>query len=161
MESRRESHHKQLGRLRDEINQKQKIIDDLSECVTLLHVHSLTLSFPLLILSLSLPSPLSHSLFFSFFPCLSVPPFSHSFAHSVIAKLCSSTSVISFPPVESYLCFRLSLTLSLSLSLFISLSSSHISSSLAHIHIIAFLKICLKPQAFLPNKLTLYIQCSK
>ncbi|KAL2091445.1 hypothetical protein ACEWY4_013708 [Coilia grayii] len=31
MESRRESHHKQLGRLRDEINQKQKIIDDLSD----------------------------------------------------------------------------------------------------------------------------------
>ncbi|XP_035242653.1 kinesin heavy chain isoform X1 [Anguilla anguilla] len=31
MESHRESHHKQLGRLRDEINQKQKIIDDLTD----------------------------------------------------------------------------------------------------------------------------------
>uniref|UniRef100_A0A8C9VUG0 Kinesin-like protein n=1 Tax=Scleropages formosus TaxID=113540 RepID=A0A8C9VUG0_SCLFO len=31
MESHRESHHKQLGRLRDEINEKQKVIDDLTE----------------------------------------------------------------------------------------------------------------------------------
>uniref|UniRef100_A0A3B3RE53 Kinesin family member 5A n=1 Tax=Paramormyrops kingsleyae TaxID=1676925 RepID=A0A3B3RE53_9TELE len=31
MESHRESHHKQLGRLRDEINEKQKIIDDLTD----------------------------------------------------------------------------------------------------------------------------------
>ncbi|XP_076125369.1 kinesin heavy chain-like [Alosa pseudoharengus] len=31
MESRRESHHKQLGRLRDQIKQKQKIIDDLAD----------------------------------------------------------------------------------------------------------------------------------
>uniref|UniRef100_A0A668UXL7 Kinesin-like protein n=1 Tax=Oreochromis aureus TaxID=47969 RepID=A0A668UXL7_OREAU len=31
MESRREVHSKQLGRLRDEINEKQKIIDDLTE----------------------------------------------------------------------------------------------------------------------------------
>lgn len=33
MESHRESHSKQLGRLRDEINEKQKIIDDLTESV--------------------------------------------------------------------------------------------------------------------------------
>uniref|UniRef100_A0A669B3I5 Kinesin-like protein n=2 Tax=Oreochromis TaxID=8139 RepID=A0A669B3I5_ORENI len=32
MESRREVHSKQLGRLRDEINEKQKIIDDLTDC---------------------------------------------------------------------------------------------------------------------------------
>ncbi|TMS19299.1 Kinesin heavy chain isoform 5A [Larimichthys crocea] len=32
MESHRESHSKQLGRLRDEINEKQKIIDDLTDC---------------------------------------------------------------------------------------------------------------------------------
>ncbi|XP_063767237.1 kinesin heavy chain isoform X1 [Eleginops maclovinus] len=32
MESHRESHSKQLGRLRDEINDKQKIIDDLTDC---------------------------------------------------------------------------------------------------------------------------------
>ncbi|KAI1899972.1 hypothetical protein AGOR_G00067430 [Albula goreensis] len=31
MESHRETHHKQLGRLRDEINEKQKIIDDLTD----------------------------------------------------------------------------------------------------------------------------------
>ncbi|XP_036386743.1 kinesin heavy chain isoform X2 [Megalops cyprinoides] len=31
MESQRECHHKQLGRLRDEINEKQKIIDDLTD----------------------------------------------------------------------------------------------------------------------------------
>ncbi|XP_034770128.2 kinesin heavy chain isoform X3 [Acipenser ruthenus] len=31
MESHRESHHKQLGRLRDEINEKQKIIDELTD----------------------------------------------------------------------------------------------------------------------------------
>uniref|UniRef100_A0A674BRH7 Kinesin-like protein n=1 Tax=Salmo trutta TaxID=8032 RepID=A0A674BRH7_SALTR len=31
MESHRETHHKQLGRLRDDINEKQKIIDDLTE----------------------------------------------------------------------------------------------------------------------------------
>nr|XP_015199674.1 PREDICTED: kinesin heavy chain isoform 5A isoform X3 [Lepisosteus oculatus] len=31
METHRESHHKQLGRLRDEINEKQKIIDDLTD----------------------------------------------------------------------------------------------------------------------------------
>uniref|UniRef100_A0A8C9RQM4 Kinesin heavy chain n=1 Tax=Scleropages formosus TaxID=113540 RepID=A0A8C9RQM4_SCLFO len=31
MESHRESHHKQLGRLRDEINEKQKVIDDLTD----------------------------------------------------------------------------------------------------------------------------------
>uniref|UniRef100_A0A8D0D8G9 Kinesin-like protein n=1 Tax=Sander lucioperca TaxID=283035 RepID=A0A8D0D8G9_SANLU len=34
MESHRESHSKQLGRLRDEMNEKQKIIDDLTESVT-------------------------------------------------------------------------------------------------------------------------------
>uniref|UniRef100_A0AAQ5YEH9 Kinesin-like protein n=1 Tax=Amphiprion ocellaris TaxID=80972 RepID=A0AAQ5YEH9_AMPOC len=33
MESHREAHSKQLGRLRDEINEKQKIIDDLTESV--------------------------------------------------------------------------------------------------------------------------------
>uniref|UniRef100_A0A8C8M2G7 Kinesin-like protein n=1 Tax=Oncorhynchus tshawytscha TaxID=74940 RepID=A0A8C8M2G7_ONCTS len=33
MESHRETHHKQLGRLRDDINEKQKIIDDLTESV--------------------------------------------------------------------------------------------------------------------------------
>ncbi|XP_074498855.1 kinesin heavy chain [Sebastes fasciatus] len=32
MESHRESHSKQLGHLRDEINEKQKIIDDLTDC---------------------------------------------------------------------------------------------------------------------------------
>ncbi|XP_049441862.1 kinesin heavy chain isoform X1 [Epinephelus fuscoguttatus] len=32
MESHRESHSKQLGRLRDEINEKQKIIDHLTDC---------------------------------------------------------------------------------------------------------------------------------
>nr|CBN80838.1 Kinesin heavy chain isoform 5A [Dicentrarchus labrax] len=32
MESHREAHSKQLGRLRDEINEKQKIIDDLTDC---------------------------------------------------------------------------------------------------------------------------------
>ncbi|XP_068568469.1 kinesin heavy chain [Cebidichthys violaceus] len=32
MESHRESHSKQLGRLRDEINEKQEIIDDLTDC---------------------------------------------------------------------------------------------------------------------------------
>ncbi|KAM7422903.1 hypothetical protein PAMA_010778 [Pampus argenteus] len=32
MESHREAHTKQLGRLRDEINEKQKIIDDLTDC---------------------------------------------------------------------------------------------------------------------------------
>uniref|UniRef100_A0A8C9ZYR0 Kinesin-like protein n=1 Tax=Sander lucioperca TaxID=283035 RepID=A0A8C9ZYR0_SANLU len=32
MESHRESHSKQLGRLRDEMNEKQKIIDDLTDC---------------------------------------------------------------------------------------------------------------------------------
>lgn len=31
MESHREAHHKQLARLRDEINEKQKIIDELKE----------------------------------------------------------------------------------------------------------------------------------
>lgn len=31
LESHREAHHKQLARLRDEINQKQKIIDELKE----------------------------------------------------------------------------------------------------------------------------------
>lgn len=35
MESHRETHHKQLGRLRDDINEKQKIIDDLTESVPL------------------------------------------------------------------------------------------------------------------------------
>uniref|UniRef100_A0AAY4EWU5 Kinesin-like protein n=1 Tax=Denticeps clupeoides TaxID=299321 RepID=A0AAY4EWU5_9TELE len=34
VESHRESHHKQLGRLRDEINEKQKIIDELTESVS-------------------------------------------------------------------------------------------------------------------------------
>lgn len=38
MESHRESHSKQLGRLRDEINENQKIIDDLTESV--LHYYS-------------------------------------------------------------------------------------------------------------------------
>ena len=38
MESHREAHGKQLGRLRDEINEKQKIIDDLTESV--LHCNS-------------------------------------------------------------------------------------------------------------------------
>lgn len=33
MESHREVHSKQLGRLRDELNEKQKIIDDLTEWV--------------------------------------------------------------------------------------------------------------------------------
>lgn len=33
MESHREAHSKQLGCLRDEINEKQKIIDDLTESV--------------------------------------------------------------------------------------------------------------------------------
>lgn len=31
LENHREAHHKQLARLRDEINQKQKIIDELKE----------------------------------------------------------------------------------------------------------------------------------
>lgn len=31
MESHREAHHRQLARLRDEINEKQKIIDELKE----------------------------------------------------------------------------------------------------------------------------------
>ncbi|MBN3296142.1 KIF5A protein, partial [Amia calva] len=31
METHRETHHKQLGRLRDEINEKQKVIDDLTD----------------------------------------------------------------------------------------------------------------------------------
>lgn len=33
MEAHREAHSKQLGRLRDEISDKQKIIDDLTESV--------------------------------------------------------------------------------------------------------------------------------
>lgn len=33
-ESPRGLHHKQLARLRDEINEKQRIIDELTECVT-------------------------------------------------------------------------------------------------------------------------------
>lgn len=33
MEAHREAHSEQLGRLRDEINDKQKIIDDLTESV--------------------------------------------------------------------------------------------------------------------------------
>ncbi|KAK6321819.1 hypothetical protein J4Q44_G00087950 [Coregonus suidteri] len=38
MESHRETHHKQLGRLRDEINEKQKIIDDLTDRNHRLHL---------------------------------------------------------------------------------------------------------------------------
>ncbi|KAL0978893.1 hypothetical protein UPYG_G00177270 [Umbra pygmaea] len=38
MESHRESHHKHLGRLRDEINEKQKIIDDLTDRNHRLHL---------------------------------------------------------------------------------------------------------------------------
>uniref|UniRef100_A0A8C4FBE2 Kinesin-like protein n=1 Tax=Dicentrarchus labrax TaxID=13489 RepID=A0A8C4FBE2_DICLA len=42
MESHREAHSKQLGRLRDEINEKQKIIDDLTESARELHtLHNL------------------------------------------------------------------------------------------------------------------------
>uniref|UniRef100_A0A6Q2WY57 Kinesin-like protein n=1 Tax=Esox lucius TaxID=8010 RepID=A0A6Q2WY57_ESOLU len=38
MESHRETHHKHLGRLRDEINEKQKIIDDLTDRNHRLHL---------------------------------------------------------------------------------------------------------------------------
>ncbi|XP_055723882.1 kinesin heavy chain-like [Salvelinus fontinalis] len=38
MESHRETHHKQLGRLRDNINEKQKIIDDLTDRNHRLHL---------------------------------------------------------------------------------------------------------------------------
>uniref|UniRef100_A0A8C7IFF7 Kinesin-like protein n=1 Tax=Oncorhynchus kisutch TaxID=8019 RepID=A0A8C7IFF7_ONCKI len=38
MESHRETHHKQLGRLRDDINEKQKIIDDLTDRNHRLHL---------------------------------------------------------------------------------------------------------------------------
>nr|XP_046193699.1 kinesin heavy chain-like [Oncorhynchus gorbuscha] len=38
MESPRETHHKQLGRLRDDINEKQKIIDDLTDRNHRLHL---------------------------------------------------------------------------------------------------------------------------
>lgn len=31
LECQREAHHKQLARLRDEINEKQKVIDELKE----------------------------------------------------------------------------------------------------------------------------------
>lgn len=43
MESHREAHQKQLSRLRDEIEEKQKIIDEIRE-----YVHSLP-HFPLLL----------------------------------------------------------------------------------------------------------------
>uniref|UniRef100_A0A4W5PJ31 Uncharacterized protein n=1 Tax=Hucho hucho TaxID=62062 RepID=A0A4W5PJ31_9TELE len=38
MEAHRETHHKQLGRLRDDINEKQKIIDDLTDRNYRLHL---------------------------------------------------------------------------------------------------------------------------
>uniref|UniRef100_A0A8C8H498 Kinesin-like protein n=1 Tax=Oncorhynchus tshawytscha TaxID=74940 RepID=A0A8C8H498_ONCTS len=38
MEAHRETHHKQLGRLRDDINEKQKIIDDLTDRNCRLHL---------------------------------------------------------------------------------------------------------------------------
>lgn len=44
MESHREAHSKQLGRLRDEINEKQKIIDNLTESVH--HCNFLSFSDP-------------------------------------------------------------------------------------------------------------------
>uniref|UniRef100_A0A8C8H3D2 Kinesin-like protein n=1 Tax=Oncorhynchus tshawytscha TaxID=74940 RepID=A0A8C8H3D2_ONCTS len=62
MEAHRETHHKQLGRLRDDINEKQKIIDDLTESVPLSHsLISLSLSQYLsLSLSQYLSLPLAH-----------------------------------------------------------------------------------------------------
>lgn len=59
MESHREAHSKQLGRLRDEINEKQKIIDDLTESVfhcdssPALHLIDGTLVSPILTLCTS------------------------------------------------------------------------------------------------------------
>lgn len=55
-ESHRGLHHKQLARLRDEINEKQRIIDELTESVTILispfylQIYSQILSFLLLII---------------------------------------------------------------------------------------------------------------
>uniref|UniRef100_A0A8C7MIU0 Kinesin-like protein n=1 Tax=Oncorhynchus kisutch TaxID=8019 RepID=A0A8C7MIU0_ONCKI len=60
MEAHRETHHKQLGRLRDDINEKQKIIDDLTESVPLSH------SLISLSLSQYLSLPLAHLPFTEF-----------------------------------------------------------------------------------------------
>lgn len=47
-ESHRGLHHKQLARLRDEINEKQRMIDELTECVaaSLSSLYSKRLCFP-------------------------------------------------------------------------------------------------------------------